>query len=55
MDKGIIARPWRQPAEFLKEVLGEIAVLNRRGPNTGQYSLKDMYKKGGKPAGGAGG
>jgi len=30
-------------------------VLNRRGPNTGQYSLKDMYKKGGKPAGGAGG
>jgi transcription initiation factor TFIIF subunit beta len=41
----------RQPAEFLKEVLGGLAVLNRRGPNAGQYSLKDMYKK--KGAGGA--
>ena len=40
----------RQPAVWLKEVLSELAVLNRRGPNTGQWTLKDMYKK--KGAGG---
>lgn len=44
----------RQPAEYLKEVLGGLAVLNRRGPNAGQYSLKDMYKKRG-PGGVEGG
>lgn len=37
----------------MEEVLGGIAVLNRRGPNAGQYSLKDMYKKKGGVAEGA--
>ena len=35
----------KQPAMWLKEVLQEIATLNRRGPNAGQYSLKEMYRK----------
>ena len=35
----------RQPAVWLKECLGELAVLNRRGPNTGQYALKEEYRK----------
>ena len=26
-------------------VLSELAVLNRRGPNTGMWTLKDMYKR----------
>ena len=30
---------------WLKEVLAELAVLNRRGPNTGMWTLKDMYKR----------
>ena len=35
----------KQPAVWLKEVLSELAVLNRRGPNTGMWTLKDMYKR----------
>jgi transcription initiation factor TFIIF subunit beta len=35
----------KQPAVWLKEVLAELAVLNRRGPNTGMWTLKDMYKR----------
>ncbi|EEH52004.1 uncharacterized protein MICPUCDRAFT_53479 [Micromonas pusilla CCMP1545] len=42
----------RQPAMFLKETLDGLATLNRRGPNVGMYSLKDMYKRRG--AGGVG-
>ncbi|CAD7704678.1 unnamed protein product [Ostreobium quekettii] len=33
-----------QPNAWLKEVLNEIAVLNRSGPNLGQYELKNEYK-----------
>lgn len=33
-----------QPSAWLKEVLNEIAVLNRSGPNLGQYELKREYK-----------
>ena len=39
-----------QPEVWLKEVLGEIAVLNKRGPNAKLWELKKEYK-----AGGAGG
>ena len=35
----------KQPAVWLKEVVSELAVLNRRGPNTGMWTLKDMYKR----------
>jgi len=35
----------RQPAVWLKEVLTELAVLNRRGPNTGMYALKEEYRR----------
>jgi transcription initiation factor TFIIF subunit beta len=35
----------RQPAVWLKEVLTELAVLNRRGPNTGMYVLKEEYRR----------
>jgi len=35
----------KQPAVWLKEVVTELAVLNRRGPNTGMWTLKDMYKR----------
>mmetsp|Transcript_1024 Transcript_1024/g.3752 ORF Transcript_1024/g.3752 Transcript_1024/m.3752 type:complete len:341 (-) Transcript_1024:68-1090(-) len=33
-----------QPGDWLKQTLNEIAVLNRRGPNMGLWSLQDMYK-----------
>ena len=35
----------RQPAMYLKQTVQEIANLARRGPNTGMYSLKGMYKQ----------
>ncbi len=38
----------KQPAVWLKEVVTELAVLNRRGPNTGMWTLKDMYKREGE-------
>lgn len=50
--KDLIAET-RQPADYVKEVLNEIAVLNRRGPNAGQWSLKDIYKRKPKAEGGA--
>jgi len=34
----------KQPGDWLKQTLDEIAVLNRRGPNMGLWSLQDMYK-----------
>jgi len=40
-----LAAETRQPAVWLKEVLTELAVLNRRGPNTGMYALKEEYRR----------
>lgn len=34
-----------QPAQFLKEILNELCVYNKRGPNQGTYELKPEYKK----------
>ena len=34
-----------QPAAFLKEVLGDISILNKTGPYTGNYELKPEFKK----------
>ena len=46
-----LAEETKQPAVWLKEVVSELAVLNRRGPNTGMWTLKDMYKRKGGDAG----
>lgn len=34
-----------QPAQFLKEILTELCVYNKRGTNQGTYELKPEYKK----------
>ncbi|KAJ9166031.1 hypothetical protein P3X46_020832 [Hevea brasiliensis] len=34
-----------QPAQFLKEILNELCVYNKRGTNQGSYKLKPEYKK----------
>ncbi|KAI7731308.1 hypothetical protein M8C21_002584 [Ambrosia artemisiifolia] len=34
-----------QPAQFLKEILSELCVYNKRGANQGTYELKPEYKK----------
>ncbi|XP_076892077.1 transcription initiation factor IIF subunit beta-like [Bidens hawaiensis] len=34
-----------QPAQFLKEILSELCVYNKRGTNQGTYELKPEYKK----------
>ncbi|EIE27582.1 winged helix DNA-binding domain-containing protein [Coccomyxa subellipsoidea C-169] len=36
-----------QPAVWLKEVLGEVAVLNKRGPNANLWELKKEYRAAG--------
>ncbi len=36
-----------QPSAFLKEVLNEICIYNKRGPNKSTYELKPEYKKSG--------
>ncbi|KAI8070688.1 transcription initiation factor IIF, beta subunit-domain-containing protein [Gongronella butleri] len=41
--KGILEHT-RQPAQYLKEVLNEICVLNKRGPYAGNYQLKPEFK-----------
>nr|CAB3474410.1 unnamed protein product [Digitaria exilis] len=33
------------PKQFLKEILNEICVYNKRGPNQGTHELKPEYKK----------
>merc|ERR1711939_350493 len=35
----------QQPEVYLKEVLADIATLNRRGPYAGMYNLQDSYKQ----------
>ncbi|XP_074263624.1 uncharacterized protein LOC141586330 [Silene latifolia] len=34
-----------QPAQFLKEILNELCIYNKRGTNQGTYELKPEYKK----------
>jgi transcription initiation factor TFIIF subunit beta len=40
-----IAEHTKQPSQYLKEILGEICILNRRGPYTGNYQLKPEFKE----------
>ncbi|CAI0382974.1 unnamed protein product [Linum tenue] len=42
-----------QPAQFLKEILNELCVYNKRGSNQGTYELKPEYKKSAVPEPGA--
>ncbi|KAJ2890309.1 hypothetical protein IWW38_004207, partial [Coemansia aciculifera] len=42
--KGLVEET-RQPTAFLKEVLADIAILNKRGPYVATYSLKPEFKK----------
>ncbi|KAJ2960513.1 hypothetical protein NQZ79_g4121 [Umbelopsis isabellina] len=41
--KGIVEHT-RQPMQYLKEILSEICILNKRGPYTSMYQLKAEYK-----------
>ncbi|KAK2660624.1 hypothetical protein Ddye_007157 [Dipteronia dyeriana] len=41
-----------QPAQFLKEILNELCVYNKRGTHQGTYELKPEYKKTNEDAGG---
>lgn len=41
--KGLIEQT-KQPSQYLKEVLTEICILNKRGPYTGNYQLKPEFK-----------
>ncbi|KAL3592920.1 hypothetical protein D5086_011560 [Populus alba] len=43
-----------QPAQFLKEILNELCVYNKRGTNQGTYELKPEYKKTVEDTGGLG-
>lgn len=40
-----LVRETDQPAQFLKEILNELCVYNKRGANQGTYELKPEYKK----------
>ncbi|GAN05258.1 transcription factor TFIIF complex beta subunit Tfg2 [Mucor ambiguus] len=42
--KGIVEHT-KQPNSYLKEVLAEICILNKRGPYAGNYQLKPEYKE----------
>ncbi|OZJ01846.1 hypothetical protein BZG36_04941 [Bifiguratus adelaidae] len=41
--KGIVEHT-KQPASYLKDVLAEIAILNKRGPYTSMYQLKPEFR-----------
>ncbi|KAI8823086.1 transcription initiation factor IIF, beta subunit-domain-containing protein [Fimicolochytrium jonesii] len=41
--KGLLERT-HQPQAWLKEVLGEVAILNKRGPYVGLYELRPEFK-----------
>lgn len=41
--KGILEHT-NQPTQYLKEVLTEICILNKRGPYAGNYQLKPEFK-----------
>ncbi|KAK1284085.1 hypothetical protein QJS10_CPB21g00207 [Acorus calamus] len=40
-----------QPEQFMKEILNDLCVYNKRGPNQGTHELKPEYKKSTEPAG----
>ncbi|KAK1309559.1 hypothetical protein QJS10_CPA09g01912 [Acorus calamus] len=40
-----------QPEQFMKEILNDLCVYNKRGPNQGTHELKLEYKKSTEPAG----
>ena len=42
--KGIVEHT-KQPSQYLKEVLQEICILNKRGPYASNYQLKPEYKQ----------
>ncbi|KAI8646135.1 transcription initiation factor IIF, beta subunit-domain-containing protein [Parasitella parasitica] len=42
--KGLVEHT-KQPNQYLKEVLNEICILNKKGPYTGSYQLKPEYKE----------
>ncbi|KAI8084208.1 transcription initiation factor IIF, beta subunit-domain-containing protein [Gilbertella persicaria] len=42
--KGIVEHT-KQPNQYLKEVLSEICILNKRGPYAGNYQLKPEFKQ----------
>ncbi|KAJ2747578.1 hypothetical protein GGI20_000403 [Coemansia sp. BCRC 34301] len=42
--KGLVEET-RQPTAYLKEVLADIAILNKRGPYVATYSLKPEFRK----------
>ncbi|KAI8978392.1 transcription initiation factor IIF, beta subunit-domain-containing protein [Pilobolus umbonatus] len=42
--KGIVEHT-KQPNQYLKEILSEICILNKRGPYAGNYQLKPEYKQ----------
>lgn len=42
--KGILEET-KQPSQYLKEILSEICILNKRGPYAGNYQLKQEYKQ----------
>jgi transcription initiation factor TFIIF subunit beta len=42
-----------QPEAYLKEVLEEIAIMNRSGPYNGKWSLKPEFKHGSSEGGSA--
>jgi transcription initiation factor TFIIF subunit beta len=35
-----------QPADYLKEVLADVAMIHRSGELNGQYTLQDTFKNG---------
>lgn len=41
---GLLQAKLNQPGPWLKEVVNDIAVLNRSGPNLGKYELKPDYQ-----------
>jgi transcription initiation factor TFIIF subunit beta len=42
--KGIVEHT-KQPNQYLKEILAEICILNKRGPYAGNYQLKPEFKQ----------
>ncbi|KAG1470105.1 hypothetical protein G6F56_002877 [Rhizopus delemar] len=42
--KGILEET-KQPSQYLKEILSEICILNKRGPYAGNYQLKQEFKQ----------
>ncbi|CEG77903.1 hypothetical protein RMATCC62417_12581 [Rhizopus microsporus] len=42
--KGILEET-KQPSQYLKEILNEICILNKRGPYAGNYQLKPEFKQ----------